>query len=365
VAIAADGTSLFVGCAGDTTLREYDTGTNQQVASLSLPGVPQSIAPVPGGASLYVVIDGDRFCQVNRASLTLAGPPVSTGSGAAGAVVTADGQRLYVACSTDNPGNGTGTVRVYTTSNNQQATVITGFPRGTAPAVVTMGPDQKYLYVATPGPSPADGRVYVVAIPANVLLSQVFTPGAGTSGLATSPSAAPYQQCLLAVSAAAGTVTLGDPAPLSLAQPEPPTVVASVALGSGAGEQLGWSTVPFSSGQVTLSSLVTPTVQITATAPGTALVRALYVRGRHLQPYQFEVRLNQNLDPQASVTITKDQYDLVMNALNWFHPIGVEVRTARLRAHVVELSALNADLFPEYTYPVYRRTGLVLPIEQS
>jgi hypothetical protein len=365
VAIAADGTSLFVGCAGDTTLREYDIGTSQQVASLSLPGAPRSIAPIPGGTAVYVVIDGDRFCQVNRAGLTLAGPPVSTGSGAASAVVTQDRQRLYVACSTDDPGNGTGTVRVYTTSNNQQAAVITGFPRGTVPAALTIDPGQKHLFVAAPGASPSDGRAYVVAIPANVLLAQVFTPGAGTSGLAASPQAAPYQQCLLAVSAAAGTVTLGDPAPLSLAQPGPPTVVASVALGSGAGEQLGWSTVPFSSGQVTLSSLVTPAVQITATTPGTALVRALYERGGHLQPYQFEVRLNQNLDPQASVTITKDQYDLVMNVLNWFHPIGVEVRTARLRAHVVELSALNADLFPEYTYPVYRRTGPVLPIEQS
>jgi Concanavalin A-like lectin/glucanases superfamily len=364
VIIAADGASLFVGCAGDSTLREYDVGTNQQVASLNLPGVPRSIAPIPGGTSLYVVIDGDRFCQINRVGLVLAGAPVSTGSGAAGAVVTPDGKTLYLACSTDDPGNGTGTIRVYTTSNNQQTTAITGFPRGTAPTIVAIGADQKYLYVATPGPPPGGGRVYIVKAQANVLLPQVFTPGASTSGLATSPGAAPYQHCLLAVSAAAATVTLGDPAPLSVAQPGPPTVVASVALGSGAGEELGWSTVPFSSGQVTLSSLVTPTVQITATAPGTALVRALYIRGNHLQPYQFEVRLNQNLDAQASVTITKDQYDLVMNVLNWFHPIGVEVRTARLRAHVVELSDLNAGLFPEYTYPVYRRTGLALPNEQ-
>jgi len=50
-----------------------------------------------------------------------------------------------------------------------------------------------------------------------------------------------------------------------------------------------------------------------------------------------------------------------MNVLNWFHPIGVEVKTARLRAHVVELSGLSADLFPGYTFPVYRNTGLTLP----
>jgi hypothetical protein len=361
VAMAADGTSLFVGCAGDSTLRAYDVGTNQQVASLNLPGVPRSIAPVPGGTSVYVVLDGDRFCQVNRAGLVLVGTPASTGAGAVSAVVTPDGKTLYVACSTDDPANGTGTVHVYTTANNQQATVIGGFPGGTAPAVLAIGSDQKFLYVATTGSASAVGRVHVVNAASNTLLPQVFAPGAQTSGLAASPAAASYQPCLLAVSAEAATVTLGDPAPLSLAQPKSPTAATSIALGSGAGENLSWATVPFSLGQVTLSSLIKPTVQITGTTPGAALVRALYIRGNHLQPYQFEVRLNQNLDPQANVTITKDQYDLVMNVLNYFHPLGVEVKTSRLRSHVAELSGLSGDLFPGYTYPVYRNTGLTSP----
>jgi hypothetical protein len=49
-----------------------------------------------------------------------------------------------------------------------------------------------------------------------------------------------------------------------------------------------------------------------------------------------------------------------MNVLNWFHPLGVEVRTARLRAHVVELNGLDG-LSPAYTFPVYRKAGLDLP----
>jgi hypothetical protein len=361
VVMATDGTSVFVGCAGDSTLRAYDAGTNQQVASLTLPGVPRSIAPVPGGTSVYVVLDGDRFCQVNRAGLVLAGTPASTGAGAVSAVVTPDGKTLYVACATDDPANGTGTVHVYTTASNQQATVIDGFPGGTAPAVLAIGSDQKYLYVATTGSASAVGRVHVVNAATNTLLPQVFAPGAQTSGLAASPAAASYQPCLLAVSAEAATVTLGNPAPLGLPQPKSPTAATSIALGSGAGESLSWATVPFSLGQVTISSLIKPTVQITGTTPGAALVRALYIRGNHLQPYQFEVRLNQNLDPQANVTITKDQYDLVMNVLNYFHPLGVEVKTARLRSHVAELSGLSGDLFPGYTYPVYRNTGLTPP----
>jgi Concanavalin A-like lectin/glucanases superfamily len=361
VAMAADGTAVFVGCAGDSTLREYDAGTQQQVASLVLPGVPRSVTPVPGGASLYVVIDGDRLCQVNRAGLQLAGPPVATGAGAVSAAVTPDGTKLYVACTADDPGNGTGTVRVYSTASNQQSAVITGFPAGTPPAALAISADQRDLYVATSGSSAAPGRVHVADAATDTLLPQVFAPGATAAWLATSPAAAAYQPCLVAVSAEAATVTLGDPAPLRLAAPEPPVLVASVALGSGAGEEPGWSTIPFSRGQVALSSYVKPAVQLTGGAPGAALVRALYIRGDDLRPYEFEVRLNQNLDPQPGVTITKDQYDVVMNVLNWFHPIGVEVRTARLRAHVVELSGLNADLFPGYTYPVYRNTGLVPP----
>jgi len=363
VAMAADGASLFVGCAGDSTLREYSTGTGQQAASLLLPGVPRSIALAPGGTSLYVVIDGNRFCQVDRAGLALAGAPVSTGAGAASAVVTPDGTKLYVACPADDPASNTGKVRVYATAGNQQAAPISGFPPGTAPAVLAVSSDQKYLYVATSPKSSAAGRIDVVNAATDTLLPPVFAfaPGATTTWLATSPAAAAYQPCLVAVSAAAATLTLGNPAPLGLAQPKPPAVAASVALGSGGGEEPGWSTVPFSRGHVMLSSPVKPAVQITGAAPGAALVRALYLSGNHLRPYEFEVRLNQNLDAQPAVTITKDQYDLVMNVLNWFHPIGVEVKTARLRAHVVELSGLSADLFPGYTFPVYRNTGLTLP----
>lgn len=360
VAIAADGSALFVGCAGDSTLREYDTSTNQQVASLTLPGSPRSVAPVPGGIAVYVVLSGDQFCQVNRTGLTLAAGPLATGSGAVGSVVTPDGKVLYIACAADDPGNGTGTVRAYSTGNNQQAAQVTGFPRGASPAALAVSPDQRSLYIVAQGPSPG-GRVYIADATANALLHQVFTPGGGTSGIAVSPAAAPFRQCLLAVSADTATLALGDPAPLGLVPPGPPAVIASVVLGSGAGDELGWSTVPFSLGQVTLSSLTRPAVQVTGTEPGPVLVRAGYFQPGQLRPYQFEVRLNQALEAQSGVTLMKDQYDLVMNALNWFHPVGVEVRTDRLRAHVAELSDLNSDLFPAYTFPLYRRAGLALP----
>jgi DNA-binding beta-propeller fold protein YncE len=465
VAMAADGTTLFVGCAGDNTLRIYDTALNKQGASVVLPGAPRSIAPVPGRNSLYVVIDGDRFCQVDRTSLQFV--EVSTGRGALSAVVTPDGQKLYVACAADDPANSTGTIRVYSTANNTQTSVISGFPPGTPPGMMAIGSDKPYLYVAssksssaagsmtgpaagqticsatlapgtyqvswrlryggTASPAPdknnmqllldttvlavaqvqplmdteqpmiplavnvppgggtltieainagsatavynaqfsavtwGSGRVQIVSTATDALLPQIFAPGAETVWLATSPVAAAYQPCLLAASAETGTLTVGDPTPLGLTPPQPPAVVTVAALGSGVGEELGWSTTPFSRGQVALSSSVKPATQITGVAPGAALTRASYIRGSNLRPYEFEVRLNQKLEAQADVIITKDQYDLVMNILNFFHPLGVEVKTARLRAHVVELSELSADLFPGYTYPIYRNTGLTLP----
>lgn len=361
VTMAADANDLFVGCAGDSTLRGYSVTTNQSTATLALPAAPIAIAPIPGGSSLYVVIGGNRFCQVNRANLQLLGAPIPTGAGAGSAIVTPDGTKLYVACAADDPPNATGTVRVYTTSNNQQVKIVGGFPADSPPAVVAVSADQRFVYVATSASANAAGRIHVIDTVTDTLLPQLFTPGSTSRALATSPVGVAFQPCVLALSAQAATLTLGDPAPLGLPQPRPPAVVNTVGLGSGAGERLAWSTVPFSRGRVELSSLVKPAIRVDGIAPGPALVRVIYLRGNHLAPYQFEVRLKPALDAQPGVTIRKDQYDLIMNVLNWFHPLGVEVRTDRLRAHVVELRELNADLFPGYTYPIYHRTGLPLP----
>ncbi|WP_428338695.1 LamG-like jellyroll fold domain-containing protein [Mycobacterium sp.] len=366
ITLAADGDRLFVGCAGTTvptsiTLGAYDTQSNGQVGSLVLPAIPTCIAPIPGGTALYVATVDNRICQVNRANLTLTGAPFATGAKPSSAVVTPDGKKLYVACAADDPGNQSGTIRAYTTGNNTQVAVITGFPRQTQPVRLTVAADQKYLYVATVGQT-ADqtGRVHVVDLATDTLKPQIFNPGGTSSALAVSPSSAPYQTCLLAASADAGTITLGDPDPLAGVPPRPPRVAYSLVLGAGGGEQLSWSTVPLSRGRVELASLVRPHTRVRGLAPGAALIRASYLRGDGNLPYQFAVRLNPSLEGQARVTIRKDQYDLVMNVLNWFHPIGVEVRTDRLRTHVVELAELG-DLFPGYTFPVFRNPGVLQP----
>jgi DNA-binding beta-propeller fold protein YncE len=347
VALATAGTRLFVGCAGDRTVRAYDTGTGAPLGTGTLPDVPLALAVVPGGSTLYAVLAGNRFCPVNQATLAV-GAPVASGTGARYAVVSPTGGKLYVSCAGDDPANGTGTVRVYLTATNALTKTISGFPAQAAPAALAIGADQKFLYVATAGP----GRVHVVDAATDTLLAPVFTPAGPTRWLATSPAAATYPAALVAVSAS--TVLLGDPAPLGQLPQRAPRVMTAVGLGSGAGEKLSWATVSFSRGQVELSSLVSPTIRVTGEQAGSTLVRAVSVRGEHLLPYQFEVRLAPALDADPAVHLRKDQYDLVMNILNWFHPIGVEVRTDRLRAHVVELGSADADLAPGYTFPPYR-----------
>jgi hypothetical protein len=191
--------------------------------------------------------------------------------------------------------------------------------------------------VATAPAAPATGRVNIVDAATDTLLQAVFTPAGTSRWVAASPAAVPYLPCLLAVSDRLGTVTLGDPAPLAQAIPRPPLVVITLSLGSGIGDQLTWSVVPFSQGQLVPRSATAAAVEVDGVAPGWALVRAAYVRGAGLRPYQFAVRLNPALTAQAGVTIRKDQYDLVMNVLNALHPIGVEVSTQALRERVVEL----------------------------
>jgi len=343
--MASDGNRLFVGCSGDVTLRSYDAQTKVQLKSLVLPAAAMSIAPIPGGASLYVVLAGNQFCQVDRANLTIMGAVVNIGNFSASAVVTPDGTKLYVGC--------VGDVRVYTTNNNQLSKTI---PIPNASLVfVSVSSDGAYVYVANSSVTLAPVRVIDVA--QGALLAPQVTPGGGANWVATSPAAAVYSRCFLAASEGSASLTLGDPSPLPAKAPH---IVAGISVGSGAGEHIAWSAVPLSRGRVSLQSLTNAWNWMKGLAPGKILLRLTYVRGNHLLPYQFAVALNQTLDPQPNVTIRKDQYDLVMNVLNWYHPLGVEVRTERLRSHVVELTELG-DLFPGYTFPIFHNPGLPLP----
>ena len=83
--------------------------------------------------------------------------------------------------------------------------------------------------------------------------------------------------------------------------------------------------------------------------------------GSSTLPYTFEIRLKPALEA-ANAIIPKHQYDLIMNILNYFHPIGVEVLTANIRKHVVELDQDPLRAFPFYTYPDFQVPRLPNPI---
>ena len=120
--------------------------------------------------------------------------------------------------------------------------------------------------------------------------------------------------------------------------------------------RLQWTVSAAGQAQARLSSTTQPTVTLQGIAAGQVRVAARYLIGDNPAPYTVEVRLNPTLEA-ANAIIRKEQYDLVMNLLNTFHPIGVEVITRALRAHVVELQGNVLEANPDYTYPKFRVRG--------
>ncbi|MFJ5302586.1 LamG-like jellyroll fold domain-containing protein [Streptomyces sp. NPDC088350] len=146
------------------------------------------------------------------------------------------------------------------------------------------------------------------------------------------------------------------------ANPSPAALAAAGLVGQfpGEGPRLGWASGTFDAAAITVASSTRQTVTLRADAAGTAWVQASYPIGGQAVPYTFQVRLRPELDIPTTV-ITKDQHDLIMNILNVLHPVGVEVNTAAIRAHVVELQGDLSQANPDYTYPRFRVRGPLPP----
>lgn len=105
-----------------------------------------------------------------------------------------------------------------------------------------------------------------------------------------------------------------------------------------------------------MSSTTQPDVELFGEQAGQVRVQVLYLIGDNPDPYTFEVRLKPALE-DAKAIIRKEQYDLIMNILNTFHPVGVEVSTRALRERVVEVRGDALEANPDYTYPKFRVRG--------
>ena len=126
-----------------------------------------------------------------------------------------------------------------------------------------------------------------------------------------------------------------------------------------------WSTRAIGAGAGSFDTLVRPTARFTPSKPGLLVLTLTYVaRDDSLAaPYTFEVRLKPALDVPDGVARPGDVIALavvsgdrthVMNVLDAFHPVGVEVRTDRIRKHVREIEQDSAKAFPAYSFPNFR-----------
>jgi hypothetical protein len=116
-----------------------------------------------------------------------------------------------------------------------------------------------------------------------------------------------------------------------------------------------WSIDKIGQGTGSFDSVLRPQVKFTPKEPGILALNITYLESdpQSRFPYTFEIRLSPALDLPGTI-IAKDQYDLIMNILNYFHPIGVEVITQNIREHVVEVKGNLLNAFPGYTFPSFR-----------
>lgn len=223
-----------------------------------------------------------------------------------------------------------------------------------------------------PDPAAAAGRRLVLrhgSLDAGALAGAAFAVGFGylrRGGDELEVRQAPGQ--LVAVRGPSGVeqgavIELDEGATMDLtATPSPATLAAAGLIGQfpGEGPRLGWASGTYDDAAITVASSTRQTVTLRADAAGTAWVQASYLIGGQAVPYTFQVRLRPELDT-AKTVITKDQHDLIMNILNVLHPVGVEVNTAAIRAHVVELQGDLSQANPDYTYPRFRVRGPLPP----
>ncbi len=116
-----------------------------------------------------------------------------------------------------------------------------------------------------------------------------------------------------------------------------------------------WSVQEGGYGVGSFDFVLRPKVTFTPTKTGLLSLNVTFLEqdAQGSFPYAFEIRLKNTLDVPGTV-IPKPQYDLLMNVINYFHPLGVEVGTRNIREHVVELKGNLLNAFPGYTYPDFR-----------
>ena len=119
-----------------------------------------------------------------------------------------------------------------------------------------------------------------------------------------------------------------------------------------------WSMRAIGAGAGSFDRPLFQSARFTPSKPGLLVLALTYVvrvvgDNSHEPPYTFEIRLKPALDVPGTI-IPKTQYDIIMNILDAFHPIGVEVRTDRIRKYVREIEQDPTKAFPAHSFPNFR-----------
>ncbi|MCD0449200.1 hypothetical protein LO762_08365 [Actinocorallia sp. API 0066] len=372
VAAAPDGSRLLVADTGDTTLTVVTTADRAVAGRIALPAAPAAVAYHPDGSRAYAGLRSGEVAEVDpvagtvRRVLALGSPVVALRCAPGGA-------RLWVAT---EAGDLHGVTLPAFTSG--QVVALDGTPGGLA-----VGTGRAYVTV------PGAPSLQVVDL-ATASVAATFTDvGSRPTDVALAPSGA----VLYVVDAERGRVHLrradgapGPPASLSLpgavagaaddarchvvaAGDVADTVaildaaggsqLASWPLGTGLGERLVWSVRLTGGAEARLSGTTRPRTSVLGLRAGTVRVQAVWRRPDAPPPYTMRVALSEAvlLADDGPPVLTKEQYDLVMNVLHHLCPIGVEIDTRAIRAHVLELRAGLLDPYPPYTYPDFRAHG--------
>lgn len=370
LALSPDGKRLYTADSrGDsiTVMSVDSTGNLQIVQILPVQRNPVALAHHPDASAqrLYVVCQDDNaLLEIDTNALQVVNT-LAVGTGPTGVALTPDGKEAWVTL------NGDSQVAIVSTSPLQKATSVAVTP---APLTIAIAPDGKRAYAT----QPTSNSVVVLDVVGRTILatSQLESSSGGIAvaldGASVYVSSKERERIsvLQPDGTAKGTIKTGQGTDnltvlsttrlytvtrgasiVNVIDLQQNMVVTARQLGTGLGEYLTWLLVQGQSTQAALDSDTTPAVLLSGIHAGPALVRAIYVPPGSTPPYTFTVRLK---DESNAPIVRKEQYDLIMNILNVFHPIGVEVLTEAIRRHVIEVRGQLTNLIPDYTYPNFR-----------
>lgn len=377
VAVSPDGARLYTADTASNTITAIDLATGNQLAAIAVANTPAALVHHPTQPRLYVACQsGNTLVEVDTAGLTVLSALV-VGNHPTGLAITPDGKEVWVAVDQDMR------IAIVTTAPFAASGAIA---LAESPLGIALAPDGAKGYVTFPqtnhlaildvaartvGPmlpvADAGGRPSAVAVapdgsavyvtdlnPASERLHWLKADGTHLGSLHTGPE----PRAVAASGSNVFVINRGNDSVSVIAAPAM-GLANTWRLGSGLGERLTWVLRPGAATGAQLSSATAPTVTVRGERAGPALLRAIYALDDNAAPYTFEVRLKPALEA-ANAVIRKDQFDLIMNILNALHPVGVEVITGALRAHVVEVRDQPFNAFPDYTYPAFRARGSLL-----